>query len=330
MKALNSVEEVKGLIAEGKTLLLAGDESVMKLLPKGNWIGGTIPYFMGDEGGVVSKDKILVEIMPDENKLESIIAYAPDDLPNIPKGYAENGISFIIVPAYSEVHTLFAKDIMSYEGLFNSPLVGWIAGCHLDDFETQKPKVYNGLTGEVFDDRCIVMHNSLPDEIYAKVDTINIFEDDEENGDVIQFSNESAVINECTVNGKPVVFADYLADNNINTQLPIIGDFMGAKLNISIQSINEETKDISTYAPVFKNIDYRFAKPLNNYVDAFTEKLDTIAGIKPVFSCNCILNFLYGELEGKSTGKITGPITFGEIAYMLLNQTMVYVTYEKK
>ena len=50
----------------------------------------------------------------------------------------------------------------------------------------------------------------------------------------------------------------------------------------------------------------------------------------PVFTCNCILNYLYANLEGKKTGSIVGPITFGEIAYMLLNQTMVYLTFEDK
>ena len=45
----------------------------------------------------------------------------------------------------------------------------------------------------------------------------------------------------------------------------------------------------------------------------------------PEFSCNCILNYLYGELEGKVTEGMYGPVTFGEIAYQLLNQTLVYV-----
>ena len=40
-------------------------------------------------------------------------------------------------------------------------------------------------------------------------------------------------------------------------------------------------------------------------------------------SCNCILNFVYGGLEGKKTPGFTGPVTFGEIAYILLNQTLV-------
>jgi hypothetical protein len=30
-------------------------------------------------------------------------------------------------------------------------------------------------------------------------------------------------------------------------------------------------------------------------------------------------------LEGKKVGAITGPTTFGEVAYQLLNQTMVYL-----
>ena len=42
-----------------------------------------------------------------------------------------------------------------------------------------------------------------------------------------------------------------------------------------------------------------------------------------LFSCNCILNYLYGGLEGKHTGSVYGPITFGEIAHLLLNQTLV-------
>lgn len=44
-----------------------------------------------------------------------------------------------------------------------------------------------------------------------------------------------------------------------------------------------------------------------------------------MFSCNCTLNFLYSELEGKRTGQLVGPVAFGEIAYQGLNQTLVYL-----
>ncbi len=328
MKSLQTTEEVIELINSGKILLLAGDNKLMESLPKGNWIGGSIPYFMGDEGGVVAKDKILVELLPDVNTLESIKTYGPSELQDIAKDYPENGASFIILPVFSEVHALFAKDVMSYDGVFNSPLVGWVAGVHLNDFETEKPKIYNGLTGESHEDKCIIMHAALPEDMYGKIEIVNIFDDDTE--DVIQFPGGSTIIKECTVNGESMMFADYVKSKNHDTQQPLIGDFMGAKLNVAFQSIDEETKEVHMYAPLFNNIDYRLSTPIESYQDSFVKKLDEITDIEPAFSCNCVLNFLYGELEGKSTGKLTGPMTFGEIAYVLLNQTMVYMTYHKK
>ncbi len=48
------------------------------------------------------------------------------------------------------------------------------------------------------------------------------------------------------------------------------------------------------------------------------------------FSCNCILDDLYSELAGKRTGIFTGPVTFGEIAYQLVNQTLAYLVVRDK
>jgi hypothetical protein len=81
-------------------------------------------------------------------------------------------------------------------------------------------------------------------------------------------------------------------------------------------------------APLFPGVEYRLARPMKDYVKRFAEVL---AGreVKPIFSCNCILNYVHAELEGKKTGDAVGPITFGEVAWMLLNQTMVYVTLEQ-
>jgi hypothetical protein len=76
---------------------------------------------------------------------------------------------------------------------------------------------------------------------------------------------------------------------------------------------------------VFRGIEYRIAAPLSDYAGAFSRAVEQ-AGIESVFACNCILNYLYGELEGRKTGDVAGPITFGEIAYQLLNQTMVYLS----
>ena len=42
-KVMYSVEEISQLIANGKKLLLAGDENLLNKLPQGDWIGGSIP-----------------------------------------------------------------------------------------------------------------------------------------------------------------------------------------------------------------------------------------------------------------------------------------------
>ncbi len=79
------------------------------------------------------------------------------------------------------------------------------------------------------------------------------------------------------------------------------------------------------YAPVFTGVDYRFAKPVGDYAAAFRSRLASQETGDVAFSCNCILNFLFGSLEGKTIGGAPGPVTFGEIAYQLLNQTLVVV-----
>ena len=59
------VIEVKAKIAHGGKLLLAGDESLLRSLPAGNWIGGSIPYFMTEEGGLTTRHKIYVTELPE-------------------------------------------------------------------------------------------------------------------------------------------------------------------------------------------------------------------------------------------------------------------------
>ena len=52
---LATLESVQAMIATRRHLIVAGDEALLRSLPKGNWVGGTIPYFMTPEGGQVSR-----------------------------------------------------------------------------------------------------------------------------------------------------------------------------------------------------------------------------------------------------------------------------------
>ena len=56
------------------------------------------------------------------------------------------------------------------------------------------------------------------------------------------------------------------------------------------------------YAPVMAGETYRLAEPVAEYGAAYAAGLGNAADAGRMLSCNCILNFLYAELEGKRIG----------------------------
>ncbi len=218
------------------------------------------------------------------------------------------------------MHLTYGKDAPTYKDLFSHPIVGWITGVYLADLGTHKPKVFNGKTGEAFTDKALACHVSLPAGKAVDVEIVNIFE--RSDGPDIRFETDGFEVTECSIDGKWTNFARWLTENEVDTQLPLIADYSGALINVSIQSVDQEAGKVVLYAPVFKDRTYRGAKPVPDYVQAFRSA--TVGVSRDVaFACNCILNFLYGKLEGMHVG-LPGPFTFGEIAFQLVNQTMVY------
>ena len=72
---LMSVEQAASLIQSGKALSIAGDKQLLAALPKGQWIGGTIPYFVDESGGVHTRDRLFVTV---QDKADALSAVAPD------------------------------------------------------------------------------------------------------------------------------------------------------------------------------------------------------------------------------------------------------------
>jgi len=318
---LKKYEDIKKDILDGKHLWLAGDENLLRSLPNGNWIGGTIPYFMSEEGGQVTKEMLFATEVPEEAEAIKICFYDEKTLSNVAKDGAENGFSFIIIPATSTVHLAYAQNAPEYEDIFLKTVLGWISGVHLDDLGKVPPKVFNGQTGEESAEKAIVMHCSLPEGKLASIGIINLFQ--QGNGDTITFPSTGFSVTDCLVNGEKKNFAAYLKEIEADSRLPLVADYSGTMINVSFQKVDTETGAVSFYAPVFKNVEYKIAEPVSDYVKSFSEAIPK--DLNTSFSCNCILNFLYSELEGKITKGMTGPITFGEIAHQLLNQTLVYL-----
>lgn len=323
-RVLLTVQETEQLINAGKVLALAGDEGLLAQLPKGNWIGGTIPYFIGEDGGVETREKIFVTELSDADPARiGIQTYSLETISRIAQDGPENGFTLLIIPAMTAIHAEYANHARDYEDMFIKPVLGWVAGVHLSDLGKVAPKVVNGLSGELLAADAVALHVTLPAEAMAVIHILNLFKQNR-SGDVLTFANTGFSAKTCLVNGKEVAFADYIAANKIDFALPLVADYNGAQINTSFQAVNAETGEVSFYAPVFAGIEYYQAAPVGDYVHEF-EALAQGSHTHTQFSCNCILNYLYGELQGRKTGDLNGPMTFGEIAYQLLNQTLVYL-----
>lgn len=323
---LVTFEEASKQITGSGSYLVAADEKVLKKLPKGNWIGGSIPYFMSQEGGVVSQNEVFITELPDVVKLDKIRFMNEDNISRIYSETPANGFTFLILPASTPLHLSFAMNSSNYPEFAFRPLLGWISGMHLNELGQTKPVVVNGQTGEVSDDQGVAMFIDLPQNYICDIGIVNIFEQGK--GDSLKFPETGFSVKDVMVNGVTQNFAEYLFKNKVDTKNPLVANYGGAMINVSFQGIDEKEKVVNLYAPVFTNTEYKLAAPSGDYVNEFTKNIPGDAG-DIAFSCNCILNFLYSELEGKKTGSITGPVTFGEIAFQLLNQTLVYIKINK-
>lgn len=320
-------DQVSTLVAAGRTLVLAGQEELLRTIPRGNWIGGTIPYFMTDEGGKTSRDGIFVQEIPSLASAQAPTVYDTDTISRIGQDAADNGYTILILPAFTAIHQKYALEAPQYQDLFLKTIAGWIAGIHLDDLGKATPKVFNGATGDILSDRGVALHVTLPSSHQADIGIVNIFQPGE--GDEIRFSTSGFEVKDCLVNGERATFHDYLRAKKIDTRLPLVANYCGALINVSVQGLDDATSTVKFYAPVFEDVSYRFARPVQSYPQEFAASIPTSVA-SPVFTCNCVLNYLYGDLEHRRTGSLVGPMTFGEIAFQVLNQTLVYVNIAKR
>ena len=314
-------------IQAGRLLVIAGAEEQLARLKTGNWIGGTTAYFMEETGGQVNQNDLFVTDLTDLATDFKLAAYDEAHiLTTMLEDRYSNGFSYLLLPCYSNIHQTYALETRYASTLFDHPVMGWIAGVHLDEAGKKAPKVVLGTTGEVLDNHGVVLHVQLPPDQYAEVDIINPYDQDQ--GDVFEFHEDRFAASQCTINGAPADLAAYYQENNIDPALPMVADYSGTLINTSIR--NTEDKDtVHFFAPVLRGVSYRLAQPMEDLYTAFSKKLpENTTGL--VSACNCILNYVHIGMQDRSSGAIIGPFTFGEIAYVLVNQTMVLLSVRQR
>lgn len=319
---LHSVDEANQLIVGGKRLHIAGDAAALARLTRGDWIGGTIPYFLTAEGGQADRKRVFVTELPAEVSEIAIDFVTSDQLAEIPRGAPTHGFSLIVVPGMSDAHVNYAVGAHDLPGLFETPVIGWIAGVHLDDLGRATPMVFNGQTGEIATDRLIVLRAHLPERVVPRIGIINLFQ--QGSGDRFEFYETGFAARDCLINGSRASIYEYVKGRELDLRRPLVTDMSGEKINVSFQAIDDAARLVRFYAPVLVGAEYRQAARLDDYRAALLAHV-AAQPVAPVFSCNCILNYLYADLAGDKALSIAGPATFGEIAYVLLNQTLVYL-----
>lgn len=324
-RKLYTKQEVIKFISEGKKMVLSASESMLEQLPKGNWIGGTIPYFMDTEKGVESKDKIFVDNQTNIGINFNIQKYDADNMNLLTEDSYKNGFSIIIIPANSQAHIKYSLNALNYKNIFTNPIIGYIAGTHLDDINNKSPKIFNGETGERFEDGLITLNIQLPDNKVGRVEVINIFKQ-KINSDTIKFKEDGFSQKTCIVNGEERNFAEYLSEKEHDIKFPLIVNQNGALINKSFQLVDDKKSIVHFYAPVFKDEEYYLSERVEDYRGRFNSQIGE--NLETNYACNCILNYVYGDFENNKV-KLSGATTFGEIAFQLLNQTLVFLEIDE-
>lgn len=315
---LLSAAEAAALISSGISLWIAGDLNILRKLPKGNWIGGTIPYFQIGGAGLDERGKVLAGKFTPLAGSPKIQNYDIVSISDICIDAPGHGYTHLILPAFSAIHSHYARNAIQFPGMFIQPVVGWVAGMHLSEPDTP-PAVIDGQSGEIFTERALAMHVPLPESHDARIEIVNNFEQGE--GDCIQFPESGFSTHKCIIGNKEVDFSTWLQSKHADLKMPLVADYCGAMVNVSFKGIDKSGR-VDFYAPVFSGVNYRLAK------EAVENKNPTSLADAD-FSCNCILNYLYRKPGIGHLSEITGPLAFGEIAWMLLNQTQVSLVMEK-
>jgi len=318
---LMSFDEASKKIAAGALLHISGNGSMLRKLPRGNWVGGSTEHFMTKDGCVVSGSHLFVTEFPYADF--TFKTYDKNTISNIGADAFDNGFSIVLAPAGSAIHLHFAEHAPTFKDIFTKNITGWITG-------TVIPIAVNGNTGDVCTDKAVVLHISLPEDKIAAIGVIDIFSVNESSPTVIEFTSSGFAAETCLVNGVERNMAEYITEIDHDTRLPLIGDYSGNGVNLSFRMI--EGGITHFHIPFVRGIKYRLANPVTDYEEAFNSVVEcrssSISGAEIAFACNCFGNFIYGNMEGKSTGSFVGPITFGEIAGQLVNQTLVYVSVQ--
>ena len=231
------------------------------------------------------------------------------------------------MPSMSEIHAIYSLTSARIPGIRDIALLGWVSGVHVGDRPRMKAKVFNGQSGDCADDRIVVMHAALPPNKIAEVDIVNLNKPG--TGDEIVFDAPEFAVRECTINGRREDFYAYARRNNLGIHCPLVTVMNGENIAVSLKAVDDESRSVQFFAPVMRDRVYRLGEKVPDY---YATLLSVVAerGLAPVLSFNCFHNYAFGGLLAQAPYPLPGPVVFGELAHVLMNQTLVCLSVKDK
>lgn len=325
---LYTKQQVIEFINAGNVMLLSGSANALKDLPKGKWIAGTTPYCM-DNVGKCEEEMIFVDDFTQIAKQSKIEVYDKDTIKNIAINGYKNGVVFLVLPIETDVYYTFSDNSLSYEGIFDNPVVGYVACMKMEDYGKIKPETACGIDGKLTEDKAVALYIELPNDLAARAEIINLDTIDYDTS-VIVFPKTGFIQSDCTIDGKPGNIAQYLE----NVIKPKVGNYSqlitsqnGALINRDVKVVDVNKGEVSFFSSAYAGDEYRMVKNGADYFKMFNETLaDKRSEVAACFSC--VSYFFGGNFLGKHVSK-NGIYAFGEIAYQLLNKTIVTLEIDK-
>ena len=224
------------------------------------------------------------------------------------------------------MHYSYALIAPRIPGLFEQPIYGWVTGVPMPEVGERAPKVFDGRTGSAHENAAVALHVALPSAFMMTIDLVNPFV--QGRGPAIVFPQTAFNAGACMIDGQPRNFAEYLVAEKIDTSMPLIANYAGASINVSIRVVDAACGDVQFFAPVVAGENYRLGAPRVDYTRCMTACARSLDRPERALVCRCILNHLNPNLANADTAGFVGPVTFGEIAYILVNQTLVVMNGE--
>lgn len=330
------------MIGEGRVLLLAGAEEDLCTLPSGCWIGGTTGYFVTPQGGTDVAGRIFYADFTALTDGASQRSFGTGDIHELAQYYPENGFAILLLPGFSKLLGTVTGRIMEFDGLYNLPLMGWVSAVRLEGPpqilpETVRPKIFAGC-GMAEAERAAVLYVSLPPQYFAQLHIANLFSPG--GGPDIRFLQPGQFNDgDCLIGGERRNLVRYMEEQAIDHRLPLVADHEGALINVTILRADAASGRLLLLAPVSPALIYRFAEEVLDYSAEFTRAAAEIELDQAAHVCICTLHFHYAGLAHDGDALATkpreklvpgpdifAPVTFGQIAYTVLNQTLTCLT----